>query len=217
MNLFLSSTLEGSIDLLIKEYSLVPTNTPIVYIPTAGNCYTPPRNPSERGSYQCLVERKFPVTICDLDKDTPAQVRNKMKTAKVVVCGGGNTYYLLYHMKRSGFDQLLQQLLDDGLIYVGSSAGSCVCSPDISYVKNQDDPSMAPKLNDYTALGLIDFDIYPHCIEDYYAQNYSVSYIIDALKSSAIKIFLRDNQAIVVKDGMCRIVSPVPSSFAHVK
>jgi dipeptidase E len=207
MHLFLSSGLEGSIDLFMKEYRLVPRETPVVYIPTAENCFRSPSPVSGRGSYQCLIERGFPVTICDLDKDSPDQMKEKMESAKVIVCGGGNTYYLLYHMKKSGFDTLLPSLLKRGMIYVGSSAGSCVCSPDISYVKDQDDPAMAPELTDYTALGLVDFEIYPHCIEDYYAQNYPVSYITDALKSTAIKIFLRDSQAVVVRDDGYRILA----------
>jgi dipeptidase E len=207
MHLFLSSTLDGSIDLFMKEYGLDPRRSPTIYIPTAENCFHPPRTVRGRGSYQCLIERGFPVTICDLDKDSPDQMKEKMENAKVIVCGGGNTYYLLYHMKRSGFHTLLPDLLRKGVIYVGSSAGSCVCSPDISYVKDQDDPAMAPELTDSTALGLVDFEIYPHCIEDYYAQNYPVSYITDALRSPAIKIFLRDSQAVVVRDDGYRILA----------
>lgn len=198
MNLFLSSTLEGSVDLLIKEYNLIPHGTPVVYIPTAGNCYTPPRNPSERGSYQCLIERSFAVTLCDLETDTPDKMRMKMKGAKVIVGAGGNSFYLLYHMRQSGFDQLLPQLLDDGLIYVGSSAGSCVCSPDISYVKDEDDPSLAPELKDYAALHLVDFEIYPHRTRE--------------LPPTPKAIFLRDNQAIVVNDTGYRIVSSTSAS-----
>ena len=217
MRLFLSSTLDGSIDLFVKEYELDPKATSVVYIPTAQSCFSQPSPVSERGSYRCLIERRFPVTICDLDKVTPAQMKEKMEKAKVIVCGGGNTYYLLYHMKRSGFDKLLPLLLQKGVIYVGSSAGSCVCSPNISYVKDQDDPTMAPELDDCTALGLVDFDIYPHCIEDYYAKNYSTSYLIDALKSRAIKIFLRDNQAIVVKGNEYKILSSlvIPDSIGN--
>jgi peptidase E len=193
MRLFLSSTLDGSIDLFVKEYGLNPKISPVVYIPTAENCFSPPRQISERGSYQCLIERKFPVIICDLDKDTPSQMKEKMEKAKVIVCGGGNTYYLLYHMKKSGFNKLLPLLLQKGVIYVGSSAGSCVCSPNISYVRDEDDPGMAPKLKDYSGLNLVNFEIYPHCTEE--------------LESTPEKIYLRDNQAIVVNSGGYSIVS----------
>ena len=193
MRLFLSSTLDGTIDLFMREYGMDPKITPVVYIPTAENCFSPPRQLSERGSYQCLIEQGFPITICDLDKDSLSEMQEKMKNAKVVVCAGGNTFYLLYHMKKSGFHKLLPSLLENDVIYVGSSAGSCVCSPDILYVRDEDDPSLAPDLEDYTALHLVDFKIYPHCTEE--------------IQSTIEKIFLRDNQAIVVSSGGYKIVS----------
>ncbi|MBP6993770.1 Type 1 glutamine amidotransferase-like domain-containing protein [Candidatus Woesebacteria bacterium] len=192
MNLFLASTLEGSINLLIKEYKLTPQETPVAYIPTAGNCYTPPRSPSERGSFQCLIERGFPVVLCDLETEKPNQMNDKMKGAKIIVGAGGNSFYLLHHMKRSGFDQLLPRLLDDGTIYVGSSAGSCVCCPDISYVQDEDDPGKAPDLTNYRGLNLVNFEIYPHCIEE--------------LESTPEKIYLRDHEAIVVKNDKYKMV-----------
>ncbi len=193
MHLFLSSTLDGSIDLFVKEYGLDPKTTPVVYIPTAENCFSPPRQISERGSYRCLIDRGFSITICDLEKDDSDNMKEKMESAKVIVCAGGNTFYLLYHMKKSGFDKLLSSLLQKGIIYVGSSAGSCVCSPNISYVRDEDDPGMAPKLKDYSGLNLVNFEIYPHCTEE--------------IPSTTDKIFLRDNQAIVVNSGGYKIVS----------
>jgi dipeptidase E len=177
----------------MKEYGLDPKTSLVVYIPTAENCFSPPRQLSERGSYQCLIERGFTVTICDLDTETPEKIKEKMKSARVVVCAGGNTFYLLYHMKESGFHKLLPSLLENDVIYVGSSAGSCVCSPDISYVKDEDDPSLAPELKDFTGLSLVNFEIYPHCTE--------------SIRSISEKIYLRDNQAIVVNSGGNRIVS----------
>lgn len=192
MHLFLSSTLDGTVDLFIKEYELDPKASPVVYIPTAENCFSPPRQLSDRGSYQCLIEQGFTITICDLDKNSPDEMQEKMKNAKVIVCAGGNTFFLLYHMKKSGFHKLLPSLLENDVIYVGSSAGSCVCSPDISYVKDADDPSLAPELKDFTGLGLVNFEIYPHCSEE--------------VSPTTEKIFLRDNQAIVVKDAEYRIV-----------
>lgn len=193
MHLFLSSTLDGTIDLFMREYEMDPKNTPVVYIPTAENCFTPPRKISERGSYRCLVDRDFPITICDLDKDSLDDMKVKMERAKVIVCGGGNTFYLLYHMKLIGFDKLLPTLLNQGVIYVGSSAGSCVCSPNIEYVKDEDDPAFAPDLKDYTGLNLVRFEIYPHRTE--------------ATPSTSKKIYLRDNQAIVASDDEYKIVS----------
>ena len=203
MRLFLSSTLDGSIDLFVKEYELDPKATSVVYIPTAENCFSPPRQISERGSYQCLIEQGFPITICDLDKDSLSEMQEKINNAKVIVCAGGNTFYLLYHMKKSGFDKLLPSLFEKEIIYVGSSAGSCVCSPNISYVRDEDDPGMAPKLKDYSGLNLVNFEIYPHCTEE--------------LESASEKIYLRDNQAIVVENNAYKILSSlvIPDSIGN--
>jgi len=177
----------------MKEYGLDPKASPVVYIPTAENCFTPPRAISDRGSYQCLIAKGFPVTTCDLDKSSSDEVKARMENAKVIVCAGGNTFYLLYHMKKSGFDKLLPTLFMKHIIYVGSSAGSCVCSPDISYVKDEDDSALAPELKDFSGLSLVNFEIYPHRTEE--------------IPSTLDNIYLRDNQAIVVSDDGYRIVS----------
>lgn len=206
MNLFLASAIDGSVDLLIREHMLDPLKTPTVYIPTAENCFNPPRKLEERGSYQCLIQRRFPVTVCELDKESGGTIRQKLSQTKIIVIGGGNTYFLLYHMRRSGFAEMLPALFAKGIIYVGSSAGSCVCSPDVGYVKDQDDPILAPKLSNLNGLNLVELEIYPHCIEPYYAQSYTHEYVYGALQSPAKKIFLRDHQAIVVKDTMYKIV-----------
>lgn len=206
MDLFLASTIEGTIDKLISEYAFTPGKTRVAYIATAQNCYTPVPTLTERGSYQCLIERGFPITVLNFEDETSETLEQKLRGVPLIVCAGGNTYYLLYHMNKSGFAKLLPSLLSTGVVYSGSSAGSCVCSPNIAYVKDQDDPKMAPELTDYTGLGLVDFEVYPHCIEEYYAQNYDKTYIFDALKSPAKKIFLRDHQAVVVKDTWYRVI-----------
>ena len=206
MNLFLASTIESTIDTCIEEYKLVPRNTPVLYIATAGNCYTPLKPLNDRGSFQCLVERKFPVKPINLEQIQHEELKNYLEASKIVVVGGGNTYYLLYHVLESGFAEMLPSFLDKGLVYIGSSAGSCVCSPHIGYIKTQDDPSQAPELTDYRGLNLINVEIYPHCIESYYEEAYTPEYLFSSLRSPAKKIFLRDHQALLVKDDMYKIV-----------
>ncbi len=207
MTLYLASSLEGSIDALIRECSLDPKTTHVAYIPTAEHCFPHPRQVTERGSYQSLVSRGFAVTPLDLDTDSPQDIETKVSHAQMIVGAGGNTYYLLYHMRRSGFDSLLRRYLERGGIYVGSSAGSCVCTPDIAYIGDQDDPQLAPNLTDTRGLDLVDFTLYPHCIEDYAQDAYTPSYLRSALTREHPKIFLRDHQAVLVRDAWYRIVS----------
>lgn len=204
--LFLASTISQTIDLCIKEFKLNPQNTKVMYIPTAGDYKNPRPALEDHDSYTCLIERGFNVIPCELDIEDTEVIKEKIKKVKMVVVGGGNTYFLLYHMKKSRFNNLINAFVKDDGLYVGSSAGSCICSPDISYINDQDDPNAAPDLKDHKSLGLIDFEIYPHCIEPWHEENYSAKYVIDSHKSASKKIYLRDHQALVVKDDWYKIV-----------
>jgi dipeptidase E len=46
---------------------------------------------------------------------------------------GGNTFALLHHLRLSGFDSILQTLVEEGVIYVGLSAGSIVAGSSIEF------------------------------------------------------------------------------------
>ena len=207
MSLFLASTISQTIDIFIKELNVDPRKTKVLYIPTAGDYKKPKPALTDHDSYTCLVDKGFDIVPCELDVEEKGVIKEKMNRAQIIVVGGGNTYYLLSHMNKSGFREELGAALKRGAIYVGSSAGSCVCSPNISYVKDQDDPAEAKDLIDYTGLNLVDFEIYPHCIEPWYEENYPVKYLLDSHKSESKKIYLRDHQAIFVKADLYKIVS----------
>lgn len=206
MDLFLASKIDQTLPKLVQEYNLACHETPTVYIPTGQNCYSPPPALDDRGSYQALMHLGFPTSVVDLEQESEASIGPKLKDAKLLVVAGGNTYFLLYHMKRCGFRSILPSLLSKGMIYAGSSAGSCVCSPDISYIRDSDDVRLAPGLTDTTALHLVDFEVYPHCIEDWFANHYSCDKLHTIFSSPGKKMCLRDNQAIVVSDTWYKIV-----------
>ena len=207
MNLFLASSIESSIDLCIETWGLNTELTPTLYIPTAKNDQADTSPLEERGSYRCLMTRNFQVTVCDLANTTTTELKDILSKTKLVVVGGGNTYVLLHYMKRIGFASLIKDFLSRGGLYVGSSAGSCVCSPDIAYIETQDDPAAAPNLADTKGLDLIDVDLYPHCIEPWYTDNYDAEYVIRSHQNMRPKIYLRDHQALLVRDDVYKIVS----------
>mmetsp|Transcript_112723 Transcript_112723/g.283466 ORF Transcript_112723/g.283466 Transcript_112723/m.283466 type:complete len:268 (-) Transcript_112723:37-840(-) len=61
----------------------------------------------------------------------------------VIWAESGNTYALRYHLRQSGGDALVYELMDQGAIYVGSSAGSIVAGRTVqmAFWKNWDDRS----------------------------------------------------------------------------
>ncbi len=79
----------------------------------------------------------------------------------VIFVNGGFSGYLAKEMRRVGFDKILPNLLNRGMVYVGSSAGSMVMS-DIQDASSWYVGEPEPEAIDIPGLGYVDFQIYPH-------------------------------------------------------
>lgn len=73
---------------------------------------------------------------------------------------GGNTIYLLKKIRDTKFDIKLKEAIDNGVIYVGSSAGSIIFGNTIELALSYDKNDV--NLVDFTGLKLIDGIIVPH-------------------------------------------------------
>ena len=51
----------------------------------------------------------------------------------MIFVGGGNTFFLLQELKRSGADKIIAQEVAKGKFYIGESAGAIAACPDIGY------------------------------------------------------------------------------------
>lgn len=103
---------------------------------------------------------------------------NAIGSAECVYVDGGNTFWLLQCVRRSGFGDVVADAMassKDGFVYVGRSAGSIVAgvSARTAVWKGWDDPSCAPDLNVDPAIaaddpaglrgmGLVPFSVFPH-------------------------------------------------------
>lgn len=79
-----------------------------------------------------------------------------------IYVSGGNTFYLLQELKKSGADKIIVDEIQKGKPYIGASAGSIVMSKNIKYVEKMDDREKAKYLTDDNALGVVDFYPLPH-------------------------------------------------------
>src|SRR3954462_9314596 len=70
---------------------------------------------------------------------------------------GGSPLYLCYWMLRSGLADLLPTLRPD-MVYVGTSGGAMVATPDFGGVTYDDSD---PRTGSDQALGLVDFSVFP--------------------------------------------------------
>ena len=113
------------------------------------------------------------------------------------VCGG-NTFYILDRMRKTGMDKILIEAVKKGKFYLGVSAGSIIPGPDIEIAGWGDggDPNDV-NLRDLTGLGLVPYLIAPHYTE---TEKADVADFAKKRKDEPV-IALTDDQAIFVADG----------------
>jgi len=93
------------------------------------------------------------------------KLTDEEKNIDVIYVCGGNTFYLLHRVRESKFDELLKELVDDGVVYVGASAGSMILGPSIELTSSPDQNDI--NLQDTSGLNLVDVAVSPHyCKEE---------------------------------------------------
>ncbi len=102
--------------------------------------------------------------VDDLDIAT---ARAEEITAKIagndfIYITGGNTFFLLQELKRTGTDAIIVREVNAGKLYIGESAGAIIASSNIEYVSGMGSAKKAPALENYDALGLVDIYPVPH-------------------------------------------------------
>ncbi|MDD3108729.1 MAG: dipeptidase PepE [Alistipes sp.] len=104
--------------------------------------------------------RALHITVRSVHRESnPAQA---VRQAQAVVVGGGNTFALLGRMQQEGLIAAIRERVEEGMPYVGWSAGSNVACPTIG--TTNDMPIVEPA--SFFALRLIPFQINPHYTDE---------------------------------------------------
>ena len=154
------------VSMLYQVTDLVRTITPelegktVTYIPTAGIAEEVEGMVEEETS--TLESLGMTVDVLEVSSASYDSIVNSLTKNDVIFVGGGNTFFLLQELRRSGADQILIREVEKGKLYIGESAGSIITCPDIGYCADMDSPEKAPDLTDYAGLNLVDFYIVPH-------------------------------------------------------
>lgn len=98
----------------------------------------------------------------DISSATTDEIMTKLQTNDFIYVTGGNTFFLLQELKKSGADKLIEERILTGKTYIGESAGAMILSPNIEYVKLMDSIEKAPDLQNFSSLGMVDFYPVPH-------------------------------------------------------
>ncbi len=195
MKLFLTSQASLTIDKLIPLLDKDPRELNVLFITTAANPYLD--KPWMEADRKKLVELGFRVVDLDLNGKTKSELSNILNDVNIVFVAGGNTFYLLEKARESGFDILIKKLVDHGVWYVGSSAGSVIAGPDIEPVAIFDDPKQA-NLKTTKGFSLVNFVVLPHFGKPKYGANHKN--IMKQFGSTYTLVPLKDTQALFIHD-----------------
>lgn len=79
-----------------------------------------------------LISDGYKRTYSSYITDVPAQLRlmstEELNQYDIIVFGGGNAGILLNEVNRTGFSEPLKQAIENGLVYLGISAGSMIAA-----------------------------------------------------------------------------------------
>lgn len=203
MKLFLASLASTTLDLIKPLLSDDPKNLSVAFIKTAADPYGDIPMPWMEDDINKLKSMGFPVTFYDIKNKNIEILRNDLSNFQVIFVSGGNTFYLLNHIKKSGFDIVIKELLEKSVIYIGASAGSSVMGPTLDHLTTIDHPDIVPELKDYAALNFVPHLIVPHYGRDKYAERHVKMKEVWGDKLT----FLSDNQAIIVNGDKIEIVT----------
>ena len=183
-------------DLVDKE----PQDTSLVYIPTAANVEKGDKSWLINDLYNLKKQDFKSIDIADISAVDEKIWRPKLEEADVLFFEGGNTYYLMEWINKSGLVYLLPELLKNK-VYVGVSAGSMVTSKDlalrISQVLYGED---LERTENMLGLNFVDFYFLPH-LDSPYFKELREDFIKENMKGISDKIYiLDDNSALKVVD-----------------
>ena len=124
-----------------------------------------------------------------------------VEDADVLLVNGGDALYLGHWMRQSGLAELLPSLRDT--VYVGFSAGSMALTPRIG----EDFVGWQPPTGDDSALGIVDFSIFPHVDHPDLTENTMAAAERWAAGLHGPAYAIDDETAIKVVDGIVEVVS----------
>lgn len=194
--MFLASSFKDVASIFAKFESNLTGKT-VTFIPTASTV--------EKVVFYVSSGRKalekLGVIVDDLDVSTATvdDIQNKLRNNDFIYITGGNTFFLLQELKRTGADKIIAEEVNKGRLYIGESAGAMVVSQNIEYAQKMDSVKKAPDLMQYDALGLVDFYPVPH-YESAPFKKVAQS-IIDTYSSALNLTPISNHDAILVKDG----------------
>jgi len=200
MKLFLSSLAISdpqSVE-LAKLVGKQPQDIKLALIENAADTYAADSRAWVDSNRAAIQSHNFDVEILDIRqyKGKLPELRAKLAAKDVIWFGGGNTYYLRWLLKDLGLEAILTELVAQGTVYGGGSAGAIIAGPTLKHFEAADDPNEAPEVI-LDGLHFTDSVVVPHMDNVKFAA--IIHGINDKLKADGYKtVPLGDAQALII-------------------
>ena len=156
-------------------------------------------------SMELLAKMGLKVDEREISTAPHSDIANKLENNDYIYVTGGNTFFLLQEMNRSGAGNLIKAQIEAGKLFIGESAGAILLAPDIEYSKDTDNPLIAPQLKTFEALNMIDFYPLPHYKNDPLKE--AVEKVISKYGAELPLVPFSNSQAILITGEEKQIVS----------
>lgn len=145
----------------------------------------------------------YAVQDVDLRKVDNIGLESLLRACDIFFVSGGSAVYIIDLLRKKQMMGVIDTALSNGVIYAGTSAGSMIMAPDLSFCADDEDEKeamMIGKVKNLKGFGLIPFYIMCHCQEKYYIP--STKRAMNRLAKNKMPIlFLNDGMSIWCHNG----------------
>lgn len=153
-----------------------------------------------------LEQAGFHFDVYDITGKTHDQIVADLSGYSAMYIEGGNSYYLLQESQKSNFGEFVKKRVEEGMIYISTSAGTVIAGPDIEPVRQDSRAILAPDLKGTKAYGLVDFVVMPHWGQEKRRDLFNGYRINHIYHEDYPYILLTDNQYVEVTDDWYKII-----------
>jgi len=145
----------------------------------------------------------------DLRSKSQKEIEDIFDRSDIIFVNGGNTFFLLDCMRKTGFEKALKKFLSEDKLYVGVSAGGIVVTPTIAIAGVEPGDPNNIGMQNFTGLNIVDFEFSPHVpdmvsyesVEEYSKTTHNKIYSVDDYAA----VLVQDNKVSIIGDGKYKI------------
>lgn len=148
---------------IAKVLNKNPQDLKVAFITTAAEGSADPDKTWVDNDRNGLIKGGFNLFDYTITGKNIDQIKADLSSCDVIHVNGGNPFYLLLQMQKSGFDKWIKEEVESGRkIYSASSAGGVVMAPNIEAIQLPEYDTHAKMLSSFEGLGMVEFLIFPH-------------------------------------------------------